>query len=89
MGNEKTAIFEHVLIQRINRKLSAEAEQLQKATTISRPTAVKQREERKKWFADCFENSLRSAEPKSPRFSDQFSRSLKRHSQFLRRSPHN
>jgi hypothetical protein len=40
MGNEKTAIFEHVLIQRINRKLSANTEQLRRSRSFQLETSV-------------------------------------------------
>lgn len=40
MCNEKTAVFEPALIQRINRKLSADAEQLQTARSFQLETSV-------------------------------------------------
>ena len=40
MGNEKTAVFEHALIQHINRKLSADAKQLQTARSFQLETSV-------------------------------------------------
>ena len=40
MDNEKKVVFENVLIQRINRKLSAHAEQLQKARSFQLETSV-------------------------------------------------
>jgi hypothetical protein len=40
MGNEKTAVFEHTLIQRINRKLNANAKRLQRACSFQMEMSI-------------------------------------------------
>jgi hypothetical protein len=40
MGNEKTGVFEQLLIQRINRKLSADAKQLKTARSFQMETSA-------------------------------------------------